>query len=105
MQFARKGSMKLVITLFCLFNTSLCETLVNAKNCQESSVIDFKTLALKLHYEISGDVFEKGSVGYEKHHWVHNGLCLDKYPDLIAVPKYTKDVSKLVIAARKFNLS
>ena len=61
-----------------------------------SSVIKSKT---------SAGVYLKGSFIYNKRRQVRNGACNNIYPDLVAVPKSTKDVSKLVSIARLYNVS
>ena len=52
----------------------------------------------------SADVYRKGSTMYEMKREVKNGLCKFMHPDLIAVPKSTQDVSKIVKIARYYNI-
>ena len=59
------------------------------------SVIKLKTRA---------GVYLKGSFIYNKRRQVRNGACNNIYPDLVAVPKSTKDVSKLVSIARYYKV-
>ena len=45
---------------------------------------------------LNGSIFAKGSLEYEKRRLVHNALCDTIYPDLIALPKSTLDVSTIL---------
>ena len=45
---------------------------------------------------LNGSIFVKGSLEYEKRRLVHNALCDTIYPDLIALPKSTLDVSTIL---------
>lgn len=46
----------------------------------------------------------KGSPIYEKRRKVSNGLCVNIYPDVVVVPKSTKDVSEIVKISRHYQV-
>ena len=50
----------------------------------------------ELRKSMNGSIFIKGTLEYEKRRLVHNALCESVYPDLIASPKSTKDVSNIL---------
>ena len=50
------------------------------------------------------NVYRKGSTMYEMKREVKNGLCRFMRPNLIAVPKSTQDVSKIVKIARYYHI-
>jgi FAD/FMN-containing dehydrogenase len=54
--------------------------------------------------QIQGSVYIKGNYHYEMRRRIHNGLCLKKFPDIVAVPQSTDDVSRIVRAARYYNM-
>ena len=62
----------------------------------------------KVHHEIKSstgsEVYLKGSPAYNKKRIVENGLCNNRLPDLVVVPKSTRDVSSIVKISRKYNI-
>ena len=73
-------------------------TLVSALN------VDVNELANELRHSIKGQVFVKGTHGYNNYRAVHNGACRHIYPALIARPLNTYDVSNIVKIANKYKI-
>ena len=57
-----------------------------------------------IHSKTRAGIYLKGSYIYEKRRRVHNGACANIYPDVIVVPKSTRDVSNIVSIARYYNV-
>ena len=49
-------------------------------------------------------IFIKGTLEYEKRRLVHNALCDRIYPDLIALPKSTLDVSNILKITNSYDV-
>ena len=64
----------------------------------------YQNIAKTLHMKTKADVHMKGSFGYHQKRKVQNGACAYIYPDLITVPKSTKDVSTIVSIATQFDV-
>ena len=50
----------------------------------------------ELRKSLNGSILIKGTLEYEERRLVHNALCETMYPDLIALPKSTLDVSNIL---------
>ena len=64
----------------------------------------FSKFAQKLVRNLDGEVFAKGSIGYEKRRLIHNGLCTHIYPDWIVVPANTEDVALVIRLTNKYKI-
>ena len=64
---------------------------------------DYKEVARVLRTTTFSEVYMKGSPMYEKKRKLKNGMCKYIYPDLVAVPKSTEDVSKIVKIAYHYH--
>ena len=86
-------------------------SLIQALNSEKSlllttkkSVVDYKTIYHELKGLTSSDVYWKGTPIYNKRRILENGLCKYIFPDLIVVPKSTKDVASIVKISRKYSV-
>ena len=80
--------------------TSLC-VLISLTSQISWPYID---IAKMLKRETKSGVYLKGSFIYKKRQQVRNGACTFIYPDLIAVPKTSNDVSKIISISRYYNV-
>ena len=58
----------------------------------------------ELRKSLNGSIFIKGTLEYEKRRLVHNALCDRIYPDLIALPKSTLDVSNILNITNSYDV-
>ena len=58
----------------------------------------------ELRKSLIGPIFIKGTKEYEKRRLVHNALCESLYPDMIAVPKSTLDVSNILKITDRYDV-
>ena len=58
----------------------------------------------ELRKSLNGSIFIKGTLAYEKRRLVHNALCESIYPDLIALPKSTLDVSNILRITNSYDV-
>ena len=58
----------------------------------------------ELRKSLIGPIFIKGTKEYEKRRLVHNALCESIYPDLIALPKSTLDVSNILRITNSYDV-
>ena len=65
---------------------------------------DYKKVYHEIKSLTGSEVHLKGSYVYNKKRMVENGLCNNRFPDLIVVPKSTRDVSAIVKISRKYNI-
>ncbi len=63
------------------------------------------SIGTEINRSIKGSVYARGTLAYEKRRLIHNGLCSHIYPDWIAVPLTTEDVSKVVQITNRYNVS
>ena len=59
-------------------------------------------VAKEIDHSISGNVYPRGTYHYAMRRIVHNGLCRYRFPDMVAVPRSTDDVSRIMQAARAY---
>ena len=64
----------------------------------------YNEIGRAIKYKTRAGVYLKGSFIYKKRRQVRNGACANIYPDVIVVPKSTRDVSKIVSIARYYNV-
>ena len=76
-----------------LLNLLVVLCLLVTKSAKTASSQDYIE---KLRKSLNGSIFIKGTLAYEKRRLVHNALCESIYPDLIVLPKSTKDVSNIL---------
>ena len=77
---------------------------------QPSPVVDtnvrqtpnYREVAKVIKATTLADVHMKGSLMYEKRRELKNGMCQYIYPDMVVVPKSTKDVSKIIRTASHY---
>ena len=78
---------------------------ISSKNEQLNNYIkDYTGIAHHISLTTSARVHFKGSTGYNTRRRVSNGLCKEIFPDLIVLPKTTKDVAQIVIIARYYDV-
>ena len=86
--------------LLILETTSLCILISLTSQISWS----YNDIAKMIKRDTKSGVYLKGSFIYEKRQQVRNRACRFIYPDLIAVPKTTKDVSKIIVISRYYNI-
>ena len=91
--------MKLVVLLFLSHIIShSANNLINQHDINYDKVYnDIKSATYSI-------VYRKGSIGYNKRKITQNGLCSNISPDLIVVPKSTRDVANIVKISRWYNI-
>ena len=78
---------------------------ISSKSEQLNNYIkDYTGIAHHISLTTSSRVHFKGSTGYNTRRRVSNGLCKEIFPDLIVLPKTTKDVAQIVIIARYYDV-
>ena len=79
---------------------------INSPNVLPSyKKVIYMNISAYIRSKTGADIHLKGSLTYEKRRKVSNGLCQDIFPDLLVVPKSTKDVSEIVKISRQYNVS
>ena len=87
-----------------LVSTAFCEIIL-IFSCFAFNLQPFyENIAKMIHLRTRAAVHMKGTYGYHLKRKVQNGACIHNYPDLIVVPKTTKDVSTIVSIATEFNI-
>ena len=66
--------------------------------------IDYTEICLDIKSVTKADVYDKWSPNYNVTRMTENDLCNSILPDLIVVPKSTKDVSSIVKISRKYKV-
>ena len=66
--------------------------------------VDYKEVYHDIIRLTKSDVYWKGSPTYNKRRRTENGLCNNIFPDLMVVPKSTKDVASIVKISRRYNV-
>ena len=83
-------------------STVLSGFILNFSSFTQSSQLLYENIAKMIHLQTRASIHLKGSHGYYQKRKVQNGACDNIYPDLIVVPKSTKDVSTVISIATKF---
>ena len=83
-------------------STVLSGFILNLACFTQSSQLLYENIAKVIHLQTRASVHLKGSHGYYQKRKVQNGACVNIYPDLIVVPKTTKDVATIISVATKF---
>ena len=92
-------------TLFQLIIFLVISSIRSARNeYLDNYIKDYRGIAHHISMTTSARVHFKGSIGYNTRRKVSNGLCKDIFPDLIVLPKTTKDVAQVVIISRYYNV-
>ena len=65
---------------------------------------DYKKIYHDIKSITGSEVYLKGSYAYNQKRIVENGLCNNRFPDLVVVPKSTKDVAWIVKISKKYNI-
>ena len=84
-----------------LLNLLVVLCLLVTKSAKTASSQDYIE---ELRKSLNGSIFIKGTLEYEKRRLVHNALCDRIYPDLIALPKSTLDVSNILKITNSYDV-
>ena len=74
----------------------------NAKNYNNSK--NYREIAYQISLTTNARTHLKGTIGYNTRLKVSNGLCNGIRPDLIVLPKTTKDVSEIMKISRYYDV-
>ena len=64
----------------------------------------YRQVSHDIRLQTNAYVHLKGSKFYEKRRQVKNGLCKYIFPDVVAVPKSTKDVAEIIKISRRYQV-
>ena len=84
-----------------LLNLLVVLCLLVTKSAETASSQDYIE---ELRKSLNGSIFIKGTLAYEKRRLVHNALCESIYPDVIALPKSTLDVSNILRITNSYDV-
>ena len=65
---------------------------------------NYREIARQISLTTNARTHLKGTIGYNTRRKVSNGLCNGVFPDLIVLPKTTKDVSQIIQISRYYNV-
>lgn len=65
---------------------------------------NYRDIARQISLTTNARTHLKGTIGYNTRRKVSNGLCNGVFPDLIVLPKTTKDVSQIIKISRYYNV-
>lgn len=83
-------------------NQRYVNSLVSSSSHSSSSV--YVKIANHISLTTKAKTYLRGSPKYSKHQRTNNGLCNHLFPHLIAVPKTTQDVSKIVQISNRYQV-
>ena len=64
----------------------------------------YRQISYDIRSETNAYVHLKGSKFYERRRKVKNGLCKYIFPDVVVVPKSTKDVAEIIKISRRYEV-
>ena len=87
-----------------LLSTVLCGIFFTFPGFALKSETFYQNIAKMIHMKTKAGVHMKGSFRYHQARKIQNGACSSIYPDLITVPKSSKDISAIISIATQFDI-